>query len=102
MNPLCLAGCLAGRRFAIAAGNHADSKCRGHFILSAFCKGWSALVIEHINRGSLGYLSRKTTKCAETLEVPPASGVIVNAVELPAGLRTVRVEATTVVCTRAI
>ena len=42
------------------------------------------------------------TRCAETGLVPPATGVIVNAVELPAGLRTVRVESTAVVCTRAI
>ncbi|MDD5924220.1 MAG: hypothetical protein PUC88_05470 [Clostridia bacterium] len=32
------------------------------------------------------------TRCAETGRVPPASGVIVNAVELPAGFRTVRIE----------
>jgi hypothetical protein len=32
------------------------------------------------------------TRCAETGRVPPASGVIVRTVELPAGLRTVSVE----------
>ena len=37
------------------------------------------------------------TRCAETGRVPPASGVIVNAVELPAGFRTVRIEPVTVV-----
>ncbi len=30
------------------------------------------------------------TRCAETGRVPPASGVIVNAVELPAGFRVKR------------
>jgi hypothetical protein len=41
-----------------------------------------------------------TTRCAETGRVPPASGVIVSAVELPAGLRTVRTEFRTVGVTR--
>ncbi len=42
------------------------------------------------------------TRCAETGRVPPASGVIVNAVELPAGFRTVRIELITVVVTIAM
>ena len=42
------------------------------------------------------------TKCAETGRVPPANGVMVSAVEFPAGLRTVSTELMTVVCTRAI
>lgn len=36
------------------------------------------------------------TRCAETGRVPPASGVIVSAVELPAGFLTVRTELITV------
>jgi len=40
------------------------------------------------------------TRCAETGLVPPAIGVIVRAVELPAGLRTVSTELMTVVVTR--
>lgn len=42
------------------------------------------------------------TRCADTGLVPPASGVIVNVVALPAGFRTVRIELITVVCTKAI
>lgn len=42
------------------------------------------------------------TRCADTGLVPPASGVMVNAVELPAGFRTVSTELITVVCTRAM
>ena len=42
------------------------------------------------------------TRCAETGRVPPAKGVMVSAVELPAGLRTVSIELTTVVVTRDI
>lgn len=42
------------------------------------------------------------TKCAETGLVPPASGVMVNAVEFPAGFRTVKTEFITVVVTKAI
>ena len=37
------------------------------------------------------------TRCAETGRVPPASGVIVNAAELPAEFRTVKIEFITVV-----
>jgi hypothetical protein len=40
------------------------------------------------------------TRCAETGRVPPANGVMVSAVELSAGLRTVSTELTTVVATR--
>ena len=42
------------------------------------------------------------TKCAETGLVPPARGVMVNAVEFPAGFRTVRIEFTLVVSIIAI
>ena len=42
------------------------------------------------------------TRCAETGLVPPASGVIVSAVELPAGFRTVNTELMLVVVTIAI
>ncbi len=42
------------------------------------------------------------TRCAETGLVPPARGVIVSAVELPAGFRTVSIELITVVVTSAI
>ena len=42
------------------------------------------------------------TRCAETGRVPPARGVMVSAVELPAGFRTVRMELMTVVVTMAI
>lgn len=35
------------------------------------------------------------TGCAETGRVPPASGVMVSAVELLAGFRTVKIELTT-------
>jgi hypothetical protein len=45
---------------------------------------------------------RVITRCAETGLVPPANGVMFNAVELPAGLRTVSTESTFVVCTKAI
>ena len=41
------------------------------------------------------------TRCAETGLVPPARGVMVSAVELPAGFRTVSNELMTVVVTRA-
>lgn len=41
-------------------------------------------------------------RCADTARVPPARGVIVNAVEFPEGLRTVKTEFTTVVVTNAI
>ena len=41
-------------------------------------------------------------RCAETGLVPPASGVIVSAVELPVGFLTVRIELTDVVVTIAI
>jgi hypothetical protein len=39
------------------------------------------------------------TTCTETDRVPPAKGVIVKAVELPTGLRTVRIELNEVVST---
>ena len=42
------------------------------------------------------------TRCAETALAPPANGVIVSAVELLAGLRTVSTEFVTVVVTREI
>ena len=42
------------------------------------------------------------TRCAETDSVPPARGVMVKAVELSAGLRTVSIEFMTEVCTMAI
>jgi hypothetical protein len=48
------------------------------------------------------YWSRVMTRCAETGLAPPADGVMVSAVELPKGLRTVSVESAAVVCTRAI
>jgi hypothetical protein len=42
------------------------------------------------------------TRCAETGLVPPASGVMVNAAALPAGLRTVSIELIADVSTNAI
>jgi len=42
------------------------------------------------------------TRCAETGRVPPESGVIVNAAELPAGFRTVKIEFIAVVVTIAM
>ena len=42
------------------------------------------------------------TRCADTGRVPPARGVTVSAVALPAGVRTVRIEFTVVVDTTAI
>lgn len=42
------------------------------------------------------------TRCAETGLVPPARGVMVKAVELPVGFRTVSIELMTVVVTRVI
>gem|GEM_PF-5844918 len=48
------------------------------------------------------YESLTITRCAETGLVPPASGVIVSAVEFPAGFRTVSMELMTVVVTRAV
>jgi len=42
------------------------------------------------------------TRCAETGRVPPASGVIVIAAELPAGFRTVKIKLIAVVVTIAI
>ena len=41
-------------------------------------------------------------KCADTERVPPASGVIVKAAAVPAGLRTVRTEFVVVVSTSAM
>lgn len=40
------------------------------------------------------------TRCAETERVPPATGVMVSAVELPTGFRTVSIKLTTEVVTR--
>lgn len=48
------------------------------------------------------YWSLVITRCAETGLVPPARGVMVSAVDSPAGFRTVRIELMTDVCTRAI
>ena len=42
------------------------------------------------------------TKCAETGRVPPASGVMVSAAELPAGFRTVKTELAASISTIAI
>ena len=42
------------------------------------------------------------TRWADTGRVPPATGVMVSAAAVPSGLRTVRMELTEVVCTRAI
>jgi len=44
----------------------------------------------------------KITRCAETGRVPPANGVIVSAVALPAGFLTVKTELTVDVVTRAM
>ena len=48
------------------------------------------------------YWIRVMIRFADTMRVPPAPGVMVNAGELKKGLRTVSVELTLVVCTRAI
>src|ERR1700733_11012969 len=50
------------------------------------------IIIPLPSQHSNNYLICVITRCAETGRVPPASGVIVRAVELPAGLRMVSVE----------
>ena len=42
------------------------------------------------------------TRCADTGRVPPERGVMVSAVAFPVGLRTVRIELTSVVVTIAM
>jgi hypothetical protein len=44
----------------------------------------------------------RIARWAETGLVPPAKGVMVNAVELPAGFLTLSIEFITDVCTKAI
>jgi hypothetical protein len=48
------------------------------------------------------HCKRVMARCADAGRVPPASGVIVNAVELPAGLRTDSTELAAVVWTIAV
>ena len=59
-------------------------------------------LLKFIKLPFVNYAIRMITRCAETGLVPPAIGVMVSAVELPEGFRTVNNELVAVVFTRAI